>query len=263
MEDLSGGRLTFRDLFSGGSGAYAAFRPAYPRALFEFLAGLTARRARAWDCATGSGQAATALAEWYERVDATDASAAQIASAAPHDRVLYRTAPAEASGLPDASIDLVTVAQALHWLDRDRFFAEARRVLAPGGVLAVWSYALARVTPAVDTVVETLYRETLGPDWLPERRLVEDGYASIAFPFEEIAAPPFVIEQHWTLAGLLGYLGTWSAVQRHRTRTGVDAVAAAAEALGAAWGRPGRRRRIVWPLAVRVGRRTDTSAPRT
>lgn len=188
-------------------------------------------------------------------MDATDASAAQLANATPHERVCYRQAPAEASGLPDGAVNLVTVAQALHWLDLDRFFGEARRVLKAGGVLAVWSYPLARVTPAVDAVVDVLYRETLAPDWPAERRLVEEGYASIRFPFEEVAAPSFIIELHWTLDELRGYLGTWSAAHRHLARTGVDAVAGAASALASAWGDPASRRRITWPLSLRVGRK--------
>ncbi len=104
-------------------------------------------------------------------------SAEQLAHAATHPRVEYRVATAEATGLTDAAADLLLAAQAFHWFERDGFFAEARRVVRPGGVLALVSYALSRITPEVDAVVDELYR-SLDPYWEPERRMVEDGYAS-------------------------------------------------------------------------------------
>ncbi|MCP4377042.1 MAG: class I SAM-dependent methyltransferase, partial [bacterium] len=206
----------FKDHFSDQSGDYLRYRPSYPGALFAFLAEIPPMQHRAWDCATGSGQAAHGLSTHFERVIATDASAAQIDSAVPAANVHYRVAPAEASGLPDRSVDLVTVAQALHWLDLERFYGEVRRVLKPGGLLAVWSYNLLRTDPAIDAEVDAFYSHTVGPYWPPERRLVESGYRDLPFPFPELDTPPFAMTARWRLEQLLGYLGTWSATKRYR-----------------------------------------------
>jgi SAM-dependent methyltransferase len=244
----------FRDHFSRAASQYAAFRPRYPAALFEALAALAPGRRLAWDCATGSGQAAIGLAAIFDRVVATDASAAQIGAALPHPRVEYRVAPAEDGGLPAGSVDLVTVAQALHWLDRGRFYAEARRVLVPGGVIAVWCYALMEIDPAIDALVRVFYRDTIGPFWPPERSLVESGYRQVEFPFEELALPPMRLEAAMTLPALANYVRTWSAVLRFHEATGSDPVAALEAALRPLWGDPDRPREVRWPLAVRAGR---------
>jgi hypothetical protein len=151
-------------------------------------------------------------------------------------------------------MDLVTVAQALHWFDLDRFYAEARRVVVPGGIVAVWSYALMTIAPAVDAAVNAFYGGTLAGFWPPERRHVDMEYRTLSFPFPEIAHPPFRMEREWTLGALLGYIGTWSAVQRLRRARGDGEVDAFTGQLAAAWGDPARPRRVRWPLALRVGR---------
>lgn len=245
----------FRDHFSGHAGDYARHRPRYPEALFDWLASVAPGRALAWDAGTGSGQAAVALAGRFDRVVATDPSAEQVRNAAPHPRVEYRVEPAEAPDLPEARVDLVTVAQALHWFDLPRFFAAAARVLRPGGVLGAWCYETMTVSPEVDRVVDGLYRGALGPYWPPERRMVEDGYRSIELPFAHVDSPPFRMEQRWTLAEVEGYLRTWSAVRRCAAATGNDPVAAVAGQLRAAWGDPGEARTVHWPLGMRVGRK--------
>jgi len=241
------------DHFSAVADGYARYRPGYPPALFDWLASLPARRRLAWDCATGSGQAAGGLAAHFRRVVATDSSASQIAQAAPHPGVEYRVAPAEASGLPDAGVDLVTVAQALHWLDLPAFYAEARRALAPGGTIAAWCYNLLDVEPRVNAVIGRYYSRVVGEYWPPERRLLEAGYRTLPFPFLELEPPPFEMSAGWTLDHLLGYLGTWSATQRYRRVRGADPVALVAGDLRAAWGDPEEARRVRWPLYLRVG----------
>jgi SAM-dependent methyltransferase len=246
---------TFADHFSGVAGAYAEHRPRYPERLFAWLSSLVPRHEIAWDCATGNGQAAVALAPYFARVVATDASAAQIAAAYSDERVEYRVAPAEASGLAGKSIDLVTVGQALHWFDRAAFFAEARRVLRSDGVIAAWTYGATEFDdPRLDAAHRAFYVDTVGPFWPAERSLVETGYRNIEFPFEEIEVPSFEMVTLWPLATFIGYVGTWSAVTRFRAERGVDPVPDLARDLGAAWGDPEIPRRIRWPLAMRVGR---------
>lgn len=242
-----------KDHFSGASNDYRRNRPCYPDALFAFLAAQAPSRECAWDCATGTGQAAHPLAHYFDQVIASDGSATQIASAPSHPRIDYRVATAEASGIDPASVDLITVAQALHWFDIPAFFAEARRVLKPGGLIAVWSYNLLTIEPAIDAVINHLYGAVLDEYWPPERKLVESDYRTIAFPFTPLAAPAFTMETRWTLDQLLGYLGTWSAVRRYRETRGSDPLQATAEALLPLWGAAGTSRTICWPMPLRVG----------
>jgi len=249
--------MPFEDHFSGHAAAYAAFRPSYPAGLPAFVAGLPlppADHRLAWDCATGNGQAALGIAEHFARVIATDASAQQIAQATPHPRVEYRVAPAESSGLADGSIDLVTVAQAVHWFDFDRFYAEVRRVLAPGGALALWTYDYARIAPVVDRLVDRLGHGTVGSYWPAGRRWVDEEYRTIPFPFDEVAAPSFELHERWALPQFAGYLRTWSAVQRYVAARGEDPVARLLPELAAAWGDPEEPRDVRWPIVVRAGR---------
>ncbi|GAC1631001.1 MAG: class I SAM-dependent methyltransferase [Nevskia sp.] len=247
-------RGAFKDHFSGHAAGYRAARPGYPAALYDWLATLPAERRCAWDAGCGNGQASRALAAHFETVIATDPSAAQIAHAEPQAGVRYRVEPAEASSLDTASVDLVTVAQALHWFDVARFHAEARRVAKPGAVLAAWTYALCAVTPAIDTILVRLYEDIVGPYWPPERRHTEDGYASLPFPFAVIEAPAFAMQERWTLPQFHAYLQTWSATQRYLKAEGRDPVALIAEALARAWGEPATARLVRWPLAIRAGR---------
>jgi SAM-dependent methyltransferase len=205
------------------------------------------------DCATGNGQAALGLAEFFRQVIGLDASANQIESAQPNDRVQYRVAPAEATDLPENSSDAVTVAQALHWFDLESFYAEAKRILKPGGVLAVWAYNYLRVSPEIDAVLRRYHDEIVGPFWPPERKIVGRGYRDLPFPFEEVAAPDLWIETRWTLKHLLGYLSTWSATQRYRATKNEDPLALVENDLAVLWGNPEAERVGVWPLVVRLG----------
>jgi SAM-dependent methyltransferase len=244
----------FRDHFSGHAAAYASARPGYPPELFAWLAANSRAHRLAWDAGCGNGQASSALAAHFDAVFATDPSAAQVASATVHPRVRYAVEPAERCSLADASANLVTVAQAYHWFDHAAFCEEARRVLKPGGLVALWSYARSAVTPAVDALFDRLHDTILAEDWPAGREHVIDHYRQLPFPFERIEAPDFAMHEHWRLAQYLAYLRSWSASQRHLARTGRDAVGELAEGFEAAWGDPEQRRVIRWPLVLKVGR---------
>ena len=242
---------SFKDHFSTVSQAYRAFRPVYPESLYAFLASLAPSPGIAWDCGTGSGQAAIALAGYFRRVIATDASLAQIEQAPPLPNVEYIVAPAEQTPIEAGTVDLVCVAQALHWFDIDTFFEEADRVLKPGGILAVWSYNLIHIEPDVDVLVKRFARETVGPFWPPERALIDASYRSIDFPYRAVATPAFTMEAAWGLDALLAYVGTWSAMQRYREQMQRDPVSELARALRPFWGKEKKRVRWTMPLYVR------------
>jgi len=245
--------MSFKDHFSGHARIYASFRPGYPEALFDFVSGLPRGRARVWDCATGNGQAAVDLAERFGHVIATDASASQLEHATPHPKVEYRQAPAEHSGLPDRSVDLVSVATAVHWFDFDRFYAEVNRVLAPGGAIAVWAYNLARISPEMDTLTDRFSYEIVYPWWPPERRWVDDDYRTLPFPFEEVEVPRLWIEESWSFERYMDYLGTWSALNRYVQEKGSDPRELIRAEMQKAWGDPEAERAIRWPIMMRAG----------
>lgn len=242
------------DHFSHGSAAYRRHRPTYPPELFAALAALAPSTAAAWDGATGNGQAAVGLGGRFARVIASDPSASQIAQATRHPRVRYFVGRAEESALREASVDLVTVAQAIHWFDLDRFYREVERVAKPGAVLAAWCYDLVRITPGVDRCVDRFYTEVVGPHWPKERAHVESHYRELPFPFEEVAPPRCTMRARWNLGGLLGYVETWSALKAYREARRVDPLPDLAARVAAAWGDSQRRRGVVWPLYFRIGR---------
>ncbi len=246
--------VAFKDHFSKQAAGYAKFRPRYPQKLFDYLGSIAPSRQLAWDCGTGNGQAAVGLASVFDRVIATDASEKQIANAHSHEIIEYRVSPAENSGIGSETIDLIMVAQALHWFDLDRFYGEARRVLKPDGVLAASAYNLFHIEKAIDEVVNRYYYEVVGPFWPPERKLVEQ-LAELPFPFREIDAPKFEMTTHWDLDHLLGYLRTWSSTQRFIAAKGADPLEQITDDLHSTWGKPGQARSVTWPLTIRIGRK--------
>lgn len=246
--------MGFKDHFSHGSQAYAQRRPRYPRALVDFLADSSPSVGLAWDVGCGSGQLSTLLPERFERVVATDASAQQLEHAEAHPKVEYRQAPAEASGLSSRCVDLVTVAQAAHWFDLPRFYAEVRRVACvPETVLALITYSFHSVAPAVDEVVGRFALGTLADWWPKERVLVDSGYSTLDFPFERLAVPPLELVADWDVDAVLGYIRTWSAVGKFVQAGHGAQVAAFEQEARAAWGDIGPRR-VTWPLTVVAGR---------
>jgi SAM-dependent methyltransferase len=247
------GRQGFKDHFSQTASAYAAQRPRYPLELARYLAELAPARRRAWDAGCGSGQMSLLLAEHFARVVATDASAEQLAHATQDTRVVYVRARAEQSGVASRSTELAVSAQAAHWFDLPAYFTEIRRVVRRGGIIALAGYGNMAVMPRIDAVVSHFYYDVVGPFWPPERQMVEDAYRSIEFPFRETQAPEFQMMADWNLEQVLGYIGTWSAVWRIRKERGPEPFAEFRTRMAEAWGTPATVRRIVWPLALRVG----------
>ncbi len=253
----------YKDYFSQQSNAYRTFRPTYPDPLFSYLSSLCLHHKLAWDVATGNGQAANSLTTYFSQIIATDISRQQLSYTSPHPQISYwlsdagsekfYTLEGEVRVIDDASIDLVTVAQAYHWLEHDRFHAQVERVLRPGGIFAVWGYGLLKVSAEIDLLVENFYSVTVGPYWPAERKLLDEGYRTIQFPFRELEAPEFVMKYDWSLEDLLGYLRTWSSVQLYIKERREDPVEAFGKVLSPLWGE--QKRTIAWPLMMRVGKK--------
>lgn len=241
-----------RDSFGLAADAYLKFRPRYPRELYAYLHGLCVADDAALDCATGNGQAAVALADFFGRVAAFDSSERQIAAAIADPRVEYRVGTAER--LPfDGPFDLIAAAQGAHWFDLPAFYAEVERVARENAVVAIWGYSYCRVGDAIDAVVRDVLLDRIEPYWADGNRVIQDKYETIPFPFREIAAPPFVMRHDWTRAGYLAYLGTWSAVARFADEHGSDPVAPLAAALEPVW--PAAEvRPVLFDLVMRIGR---------
>lgn len=220
--------------------------------MFEYLGRIAPSRQLAWDCGTGNGQAAVGLGAVFDRVIATDASEKQIANTQSHERVDYRVAPAESSSLESNTVDLLMVAQALHWFELDRFYAEARRILKPDGVLAATAYNLLQISPGIDQVLNRYYYEIVGPFWPAERALVER-FRELPFPFQEKKTPSFQMNANWNMEHLLGYLRSWSATQGFMAARGKDPLEQIRGELHSIWGNRRQRRRVTWPLILRVG----------
>jgi SAM-dependent methyltransferase len=243
----------FKDHFSERAAGYASYRPHYTRELAEWLASVARTKKLAWDVACGSGQLSTLLGDQFEKVVATDASSAQIEQATPHPRVEYRVEPAESSSLGDASVDLVTVAQAVHWLNLDAFYMEARRVAKPGAAIALIAYHIAVIEPGVDAVIDDFYSGDLDGYWPPERKHIETGYRDLTFPFERITPPsPMYLRVNWNVEQMLGYIRTWSAVRAFEKKNGPMHTDRFAVRLRKAWGV--QPREVRWPIVILAGR---------
>ncbi|MEM6916972.1 MAG: class I SAM-dependent methyltransferase [Verrucomicrobiota bacterium] len=241
---------SFKDHFSGHSELYAAARPTYPEELFLWIAGLPKERKVAWDVATGNGQAAIALSHHFSRVIATDASENQIESAPDTPGITFRTEKAESPSLGDSTVDLVTVAQGAHWFDLERFFVSVDRVLKPYGILALWCYEKCTINEEVDKLIESYY-QSLDPYWPPERKLVEEGYSAIRFPYEETIAPAFQMSISWTASQMLAYLESWSATQKATAALKLDPLEEIRHELLRRWGNCDQE--VIWPVSMRVG----------
>jgi SAM-dependent methyltransferase len=241
-----------KDYFSGHSKVYAAFRPTYPAALYDFILNTVHTRDRAWDCGTGNGQVAHVLAKHFAQVDATDISSQQLANAQVEKNITYSISPAEKTNFPDHTFDLITVGQALHWFDRDAFFTEIKRVGKPGATLAVWGYATLSIRIELDEVIGDFYENIVGPYWDSARRLVEEEYKSIEFPFQHVKRARFAIEVDWTPQQLAGYFESWSATQKYIKVHGTNPVPDVMGRLRKLWPEA-ETRKIKFPVFVITG----------
>ena len=240
-----------KDLFSGNASDYAAFRPDYPAALFQFIFNQVKKLDAAWDCGTGNGQAAKVLAEKFKAVYATDISEKQMASGFQAPNIFYSTSPAEKTLFPDQQFDLITVAQAAHWFKLDEFYKEVNRVAKPNAVVAIWGYGLLSINPTFDVALAEFYKNVIGPYWDPERKLIDQHYQTIQFPFAEIEAPNFQFAKQWDLAQLEGYLTTWSAVQKFIKANGSNPVLAFMESTKSSLSN--ELVEVRFPLFMRIG----------
>ncbi|HEX7819733.1 MAG TPA: class I SAM-dependent methyltransferase [Sphingobium sp.] len=243
-----------RNWFASGGEDYARYRPTYPDALPAFLAGVAPDRGCAVDVGCGNGQFTVQLAAHFDMVIGLDPSADQIAHAAADGRARYICAPAEATGLADGCASLVTAAQAAHWFDLPRFYAEVRRIAAPGALVALVSYGVPVFDADVMARFRHFYWDEIGCYWPPERRLVESGYAGIDFPFAELNWPAMMIRKDWDLAAFIGYVSTWSALRRVEEAGQGHLITRFGEDMARLWGVPARRRPVEWPIAMRLGR---------
>lgn len=246
--------MTWKDNFSKQASGYAQYRPHYPPVLFDFLNSLVTQKQLAWDCGTGNGQVAAQLASSFQHVVATDASQAQIAQADPVKNVEYRVATAENSGLPDHSVNLMTVAQAIHWFNFDGFYQEVKRVAAENAILAIWGYGLLRITPQLDAIIDRFYTDIVGQYWDQERRHLDNAYQTIPFPFEQLDIPDFNMMLTWNLSELIGYLNTWSSVQKYIVQNENNPVTQIIPDLTSHWGKPELSRPIRWDIFMKVAK---------
>jgi len=246
----------FKNHFSNHAEEYGKYRPGYPGELFEFLSSITPSHDLAWDCATGSGQAALGLVKYFNKVIATDASEQQIKNAIQHEKISYNVAPAHKTKFPSKSVDLITVAQALHWFEFNRFYREVKRVLKRNGIIAAWTYNLVSVSPEIDSVIKHFYFNVVGEFWPPERKLVENGYKSIPFPFHKLGSPSFSMTAKWTNKQLIHYIGTWSAVKSYKKCKGADPMEWIEKELSSLWNNPSSIMEVCWPLSIVIGKNT-------
>ncbi len=242
-----------KDLFSKQSSTYKRYRPTYPDSFYERILKYTSGRGVCWDVGTGNGQVAEQLARYFGEVQATDVSENQIAYAVQKPNIFYQVGRAEKTSFEDHTFDLITVGQAIHWFDHESFNQEVKRVLKPGGVLAIWCYELSQATPEIDQVIWNFYTDKIGAYWAPERRYIDDHYATIPFPFEEIDQPtePLFMQVNWSLENMEGYLNSWSSVQKYISEHGINPVDEVVERLKPLWE---STIKVVFPIYLKMGK---------
>ena len=243
-----------KDLFSSHAQDYAKYRPTYPTELLEYISSLAPGKEVALDVATGNGQAAVLLAKYFNKVFATDLSEKQIAEAEAHPRITYSVSPAETTPFTDNSFDAITIAQAYHWVNHERFAEEVKRIGKNQAIVAVIGYNLFRCANAqVTKVVDDFYYNVTDPYWEPERKYVQHLYKTAPFYFDELPAPThFKMQTQWTIEQVEGYINTWSAIKKFIKLNESNPVPELMEDVRRVWGAD-EKLQFDFPLALRLG----------
>lgn len=241
-----------KDNFSDKSDKYAKYRPTYPQEMLDFIFSLLDKKENAWDCGTGTGQIAIELSKEFNNVYATDISQTQLDNAIKKDNIFYSLQSAEQTNFSDNSFDLITVAQAIHWFDFDKFYSEVKRTLKENGVIAVIGYGLIQIDEKVDEIILDFYKNVVGSYWDKERKYIDEKYKTIPFPFNEIESPKFYIKSEWTFEHLLGYFETWSAIKHFIKTNKYNPVDNIFDKLKEAWGND-LSKKITFPVLLRIG----------
>jgi ubiquinone/menaquinone biosynthesis C-methylase UbiE len=242
-----------KDNFSIQSDKYAKYRPTYPAELFEYLNSIVPNKRNAWDCGTGNGQVAYELAKTFDKVFATDISQSQIDNALQADNILYSVQPAEKTNFDNDFFDMIVVAQAIHWFDFERFYAEVKRTAKENALLCIIGYGRSKISKQIESLIANFYANVIGKYWDTERKYIDKHYKTIPFPFEEIPTPNFENTQHWTFEHLIGYLNTWSAVKHFIKQNNYNPVDSLQSDIKLAWGDEPTKE-VKFPLVLRIGR---------
>jgi ubiquinone/menaquinone biosynthesis C-methylase UbiE len=246
-----------KDLFSQQAATYAKYRPTYPPALIEYILSFVSNRSVAWDVATGNGQAALLLSNYFEKIMATDYSEKQLDQAILRNNIFYSLSGAEKTGFSDNSFDLITIAQAYHWLNFEEFQKEATRVAKPGAIIAAWGYNIPQSgIEKLDNAINYFYKEVVGSFWDVERKFIEAAYQTIPFSFEPLPGTSFAIEVKWSINDLAGYFQSWSSVQHFINNRKFNPVEQFLPQLANAWPTQQQILSFNFPLFMRIGRVT-------
>ncbi|WP_028296631.1 class I SAM-dependent methyltransferase [Olivibacter sitiensis] len=241
-----------KDNFSAQSDKYAKYRPTYPSEFFDYLNSLVPTKQNAWDCGTGNGQVAIRLAETFDKVFATDISQPQINNALRADNITYTVQPAEKTDFENQFFDLIVIAQAIHWFDFEQFYSEVRRTAREHALICVVGYGRIEISDLIDQIIADFYENVIGMYWDKERKYIDENYATIPFPFEEIQTPNFANKLPWTLDHLIGYLNTWSAVKHFIKQNGYNPIDELQDEIGKYWNKE-EIKEVTFPLLLRVG----------
>jgi ubiquinone/menaquinone biosynthesis C-methylase UbiE len=241
--------------FGEKSSEYLQYRPTYPDQLFQYLYGMTEEANLVWDCGTGNGQSAIALSHYFKKVIASDINQPQLDQAIKKDNIHYCCFSAENAALSDSIVDMITVAQALHWLDLEIFYQEVKRVSHQTSFIAAWCYSLGTFQKEVDEIIQKLYADILGDQYWPkERQYIDKKYQTIYFPFQRIQTPTFMMTKHVNLMELIGYLNTWSAIKEYQRLNHSNPIHLVMDDLKESWGDPIKKQEIGWPIHLLLGR---------
>ena len=242
-----------KDNFSAQSENYAKYRPTYPPVFFEYLNSLVLTKQATWDCGTGNGQLAYELAKTFDSVFATDISQSQIDNALLASNIEYSVQPAEKTNFKDNLFDLIVVAQAIHWFDFDKFYREVKRTAKNNALICIVGYGKIEIVEQIDHIITNFYQNIIGAYWDKERRYIDENYATIPFPFKEIATPSFANKLEWTFGHLIGYLNTWSAVKHFIKHNGYNPIDKLQTEIEQHW-KEGEMKEVTFPLLLKIGR---------